>query len=50
MKKLEKKCDRELTPGTKVVSHCFTFPNKEPKSIKIIPVGRRTKKLLVYEW
>ena len=30
MKKLEKKFENELKPGTKVVSNYFTFPNWKP--------------------
>jgi hypothetical protein len=50
MKTLQKKFEKELKPGTKVISHAFTFPGRTP--IKKIPVPwlQGEKELLLYEW
>ncbi len=50
MKKCESKFDAELRPGTKVISHAFSFPGKKPVREVIIPWGRRQKKVLLYVW
>ncbi|MFA6523656.1 MAG: hypothetical protein WCS85_04795 [Candidatus Peribacteraceae bacterium] len=50
MRKLEPIFDRVLRPGTRVVSHAFTFPTKQPVREEKIPWGRRTKRVLLYEW
>ena len=46
MKRLERKFDRELKPGTQVFSHAFQFPGKEPARIEEV-MG---KKIYVYRW
>jgi precorrin-6B methylase 2 len=50
MEKLEEKFDKELKPGTRVISYAFYFSNRKP--IKEIPVpwisGER--KLRMYHW
>ena len=51
MKKLEKKFDAELTPGTRVISYAFSFPSKKPlieQSVRGLAGGKT--KLRVYEW
>lgn len=48
--KLESKFDAELRAGTRVVSHTFRFPNRQPVKEVTIPWRRRDKKILVYEW
>lgn len=50
MKTLQKKFESELKPGTKIVSHAFTFPDRKPiKSMKV-PWISGEKDLLLYEW
>ena len=50
LKKLAVKFDKELQPGTRVISHAFTFPDKEPIGTINIPCGRRERTINVYEW
>lgn len=50
MKTLAKKFEKELKPGTKIVSHAFVFPDRKPiKSMKV-PWLQGEKDLLLYEW
>lgn len=46
MQKLADKFDRELRPGTTVISHAFRFPGREPRRI----IEHGGKKILVYGW
>ena len=48
--KLETKFDAELQRGTRVISHAFKFPTKTPIGEEVVQVGRREKKVFVYEW
>ena len=50
MQKLESKFDRELQPGTKVVSAVFTFPHHQPAAQKQIPWFGKTSTLWLYRW
>ncbi|MEK7590642.1 MAG: hypothetical protein AAB489_00330 [Patescibacteria group bacterium] len=50
MRRCAEKFDRELRPGTKVISHAFQFHGKEPMAQHVIPVGRSQKKVFVYQW
>jgi precorrin-6B methylase 2 len=50
MWRLQEKFDRELRPGTRVLSHFFKFPGKEPVREDHIKVGRRDRTLLTYQW
>lgn len=59
MKKLKKKLDRELKPGTRVISHGFAIPEKEPVEVErcplpswhfIRPPGKKGPRVFVYEW
>lgn len=50
MHALEAKFDRELRPGTRVISHSFRFHGKAPVVDETMPWGRRTKHVLRYEW
>ncbi|MCA9370504.1 MAG: hypothetical protein KC680_00920 [Candidatus Peregrinibacteria bacterium] len=50
MKTLQKKFDKELQPGTKVVSHAFKFPGKKPIKSMPVPWLSGTKSVLLYEW
>tara|TARA_Y100000310_G_C20633356_1_gene789829 strand:- start:83 stop:628 length:546 start_codon:yes stop_codon:yes gene_type:complete len=50
MQKLEKKFDKELKPGTKVVSYAFPFPTKKPIKEKSVPWLKGKSKLFLYEW
>ena len=50
MRHLEEKFDRELRPGTRVISHAFRFPRRQPVREERVLLGRREKTLLVYEW
>lgn len=49
MRPLEKKMDRELRPGTRVVSHAFRFPGREPEREWVVP-GKRKKTVMLYRW
>lgn len=50
MAELERKFDRELKPGTKVVSYVFRFPHREPVARKEVPWLGETRMLWLYEW
>lgn len=50
MAKLEEKFDRELRPGTRVVTHAFRFPRRQPVAVEQIQGRWNVKKLFVYEW
>ncbi|MDD5470284.1 MAG: hypothetical protein PHO92_05835 [Candidatus Peribacteraceae bacterium] len=50
MAKLEQKFTAELRRGTRVVSHAFVFPNKQPLTVIEVPCKRRARKVYVYEW
>ena len=47
---LEAKFDRELKPGTKVLSYVFQFPNRTPVAQKSVPWMGKTRMLRLYEW
>ncbi len=49
MRPLEEKMDRELRPGTRVVSHAFRFPGRKPEREWKVP-GKRQKTVLLYRW
>lgn len=46
----EKKFNEELKPGTKVISHAFKFPEREPKQKLVVPEWIGRKRIYVYEW
>lgn len=48
--KLEEKFDRELRPGTVVISHAFRFPRRQP--VEVVKLNRWSgkKTVLRYEW
>lgn len=48
--KLQAKFDRELRPGTLVLSHAFRFPGREPVREVQLPWGHSTTRVLVYRW
>ncbi|MDD3896891.1 MAG: hypothetical protein PHU04_03560 [Candidatus Peribacteraceae bacterium] len=50
MAKLEQKFTAELRRGTRVVSHAFVFPNRQPLTVIEVPCKRRVRKVYVYEW
>ncbi|MFH0851258.1 MAG: class I SAM-dependent methyltransferase [Candidatus Peregrinibacteria bacterium] len=50
MSLLEEKFDRELKPGTKVISYVFPFPHKKPLAQKSVPWLGETKMLRLYAW
>lgn len=50
MRSLQPKFDRELKKGARVVSHTFRFPGKKPVEVEHVPVGKRVKKVYVYQW
>ena len=59
MNKLRKKLDNELRPGTKVISHGFAFPDKEPVEVERCPLPtwhimrppkKKGPRVYVYEW
>jgi SAM-dependent methyltransferase len=51
MQTLEEKFDRELRPGTRVISNKFTFPGRTPAKVVEVPhISWGGKKVHVYEW
>lgn len=50
MAQLEDKFDRELKPGTVVISHAFSFPRRQPTEMTALPgwIGKKT--IRRYEW
>jgi hypothetical protein len=50
MKKLEEKFEKELKPGTKVISYAFSFPNKKAIKEQSVPWLTGERKLRMYEW
>ena len=47
---LEDKFDRELKPGTVVISHAFRFPRRQPVEVVKLPRWSGKKTILRYEW
>jgi predicted RNA methylase len=47
---IEDKLDRELRPGTVVISHAFPFPRRQPVQVTTLPWGAGKKTVLRYEW
>ena len=47
---LEDKFDRELKPGTVVISHAFRFPRRQPTEVIKLQRWSGKKTLLRYEW
>ncbi|OGJ57704.1 hypothetical protein A3H22_03335 [Candidatus Peribacteria bacterium RIFCSPLOWO2_12_FULL_55_15] len=50
MEKFAVKFDRELRPGTFVVSHTFRFPDRHPIEERRVPLRRGDAKLFLYRW
>ena len=50
MKTLQKKFEKELKPGTKVISHAFKFPGREPVKSMPVPWLQGEKDLRLYIW
>ena len=50
MKDLQKKFDRELKPGTKVISLVFRFPDRKPIRELSVPWLGGTSTLRLYQW
>ena len=50
MEKLAGKFDRELRPGTLVVSHTFRFADRHPIKECSVPLWRGDAKLFLYRW
>lgn len=50
MGRLEEKFDRELRPGTKVISNTFPFPQKKHVAVSEVQTRTGKKKVWVYEW
>lgn len=50
MKTLQKKFEKELKPGTKVISHAFKFPGREPVKCMPVPWIQGEKELRMYVW
>jgi hypothetical protein len=42
--------DVVFKPGTRVISHTFSLPDKEPENIVPVRYRGREKKILVYRW
>lgn len=47
---LEDKFDKELRPGTVVISHAFRFPRRKPTKVVKLPRWSGKKTILRYEW
>jgi len=50
MEDLAAKFDRELRPGTTVVSYAFSFPGREPRAMKTVPWLQGKREIRVYKW
>lgn len=50
MASLEEKFDRELKPGTVVISHAFKFPRRQPTETVVLPHWSGKKTIRRYEW
>lgn len=50
MKSLEKKFEKELKKGTKIVSHAFSFPNRTPVKEEMVPWLKGENNLRLYIW
>lgn len=59
MQKLCRKLEKELKPGTRVISHGFKFPDKEPLKVERCPLPtwhimrppkKKGPRVYVYEW
>lgn len=50
MEKFTVKFDRELRPGTLVVSHTFRFSDRHPIEERRVPLWRGDAKLFLYRW
>lgn len=59
MGKLVKKLEKELKPGTRIISHGFELPGRSPKSVErcslpswhlFRPKGKVGPRVFVYEW
>jgi hypothetical protein len=50
MGKLAEKFDRELKPGTKVISNVFRFKDRTPVATREVEWISGKRKLLMYEW
>lgn len=50
MQKLEAKFDRELRPGTTVISYAFPFPGRTPVKEKLVPWLTGKRNVRVYQW
>jgi hypothetical protein len=50
MEKLEDKFDKELRPGTRVVTHVFRFTRREPVSQVKVPWMWGEKTINLYVW
>ncbi|MDD5040863.1 MAG: class I SAM-dependent methyltransferase [Candidatus Peribacteraceae bacterium] len=50
MSSLEEKFDRELKPGTKVLSHVFPFPHRQPVAQKEVSWLKGRSKIYLYQW
>jgi precorrin-6B methylase 2 len=44
------KLDHELRPGTRVISHSFAFPEKQPSRTLQVPVGAHSHAVYRYDW
>lgn len=50
MGKFAAKFDRELRPGTLVVSHTFRFPDRHPVEERRVPLWRGDAQFFLYRW
>lgn len=50
MKELQEKFNRELKPGTCVVSYVFRFPDRAPEKTEKVPWLGKERSVLVYRW
>jgi len=50
MKTLQEKFDRELKPGTTVISYVFRFPDRKPEKEMVVPWLGGKNVLRLYRW
>lgn len=50
MTALVPKFERELKPGTRIVSHAFRLPGREPKETRQVERWGRMSSVYLYEW
>ncbi|MDD4319325.1 MAG: class I SAM-dependent methyltransferase [Candidatus Peribacteraceae bacterium] len=50
MRAFAEKFARELRPGTRIVSHFFRLPGREPVTTQEVATGRKKRRVFLYVW